>query len=123
MKPHKRHDRPESKNNRKELRKNLTPAEAYLWRQLQGKKLDGRKFRRQHGIDHYIVDFYCAEENLIIELDGEVHMNATAQEYDDKRTKYLQNLGLSIVRFENKMVFENLQSVLMEIKEGFNTNR
>jgi len=112
MKPNKRYDRPESKYNRKELRKNLTPAEAFLWKHLQGKKLKERKFRRQHSIDKYIVDFYCAEEALIIELDGEVHMNSAAEEYDLKRTEYLEKLGF-------KIVFENLPSVLMDIKEGF----
>jgi len=123
MKPNKRHDRPESKYNRKELRKNLTPAEAFLWKQLQAKKLEGRKFRRQHGIENYIVDFYCAEEALIIELDGDVHMNPTAEEYDLKRTEYLEKLGFKIIRFENKMVFENLPSVILEIRENFKENK
>jgi len=119
MKHTKRHDRPESKENRKKLRKNLTQAEAFLWKYIQTKKLDGRKFRRQHGIGNYIVDFYCAEEDLIIELDGEIHMNPTAEAYDEKRTKYLENLGFRIIRFENKMIFENLPSVIQEIKDNF----
>ena len=104
------------------MRKNLTPAEAYLWKQLQGKKLEGKKFRRQHSIDQYIVDFYCAEEGLIVELDGNVHMNPSAEEYDRKRTKYLEDLGFKVLRFENKMVFENLPSVLMEIEENLEQN-
>ena len=116
----KRHDHPNLKPHRKELRQNLTQAEAFLWKQLQHKKLDGRKFRRQHSIDHFIVDFYCASEKLIIELDGQVHMNPTAEEKDLKRTQYLENLGFTIIRFENKMVFENLPSVLQEIREYFN---
>ena len=119
MKRNKLHDKSKSKDNRKELRKKLTPAEAFLWKQLQGKKLDGRKFRRQHGIGNFIVDFYCSSENLIIELDGEVHMNATAQAYDEGRTAYLENKGFIVLRFENKMVFENLSSVLQEILESF----
>lgn len=119
MKSNKRHDNPESKDNRRQLRKNLTPAEAFLWKNLRGKKLNQKKFRRQHGIGPYIVDFYCAEEGLIIELDGAVHMNPTAEEYDRKRTDYLSKLGFILLRFENKMVFENLSSVLMEIKENF----
>lgn len=119
MKSKRRHDKPKFKINRKELRKSLTPAEAYLWKQIQNKKLAGRKFRRQHSIDKYIVDFYCAEEALIIELDGEVHMNPTAQDYDEKRTTYLEKLGFTIIRFENRMVFENLSSVLQEIMDNF----
>ena len=119
MKPQRRHDKPELKNNRKALRKNLTPTEAFLWKQLSGKKLEGRKFKRQHSIDHYIVDFYCASEKLIIELDGEVHKNPTAEEYDAKRSAYLEKLGFTIIRFENKMVFDYLPSVLMEIRDNF----
>ena len=121
MKYNKRHDRAESKQNRKSLRQNLTPAEAFLWKYLSRKQLNGRKFRRQHGIDTFILDFYCASENLVVELDGEVHMNPRAEEYDSKRTKHLENLGLTVIRFENKMVFENLSSVLKEIEDNFKT--
>ncbi len=120
MPMNKKHDPPQSKEHRKELRKNLTPAEAFLWKQLKGQQFNGLKFRRQHGIDNYIVDFYCAEENLIIELDGEVHMNATTEEKDHKRTERLTAMGFKVIRFENKMVFENLPSVLMEIEHNFN---
>jgi len=119
MKSQRRHDKPELKNNRKQLRKNGTPAEAFLWQQLSGKKLEGRKFRRQHSIDYYIVDFYCASEKLIIELDGEVHNNPIAEEYDEKRSEHLEKLGFTIIRFENKMVFDHLPSVLMEIRDNF----
>ena len=104
---------------RKELRNNATPAEAFLWTQLSNKKLEGRKLRRQHSIENFIVDFYCPAEKLIIELDGEVHFNAVAQEYDYKRTCFLENLGFKVIRFENKMVFDHLPSVLAEIKEHF----
>lgn len=117
MKSSKRHDKRELKVNRKALRKKLTPAEAFLWKELKGKKFDGHKFRRQHSIDHYIVDFYCATEKLIIELDGEVHMNPTAAEYDEKRSDYLENMGFTVIRFENKMAFDALPSVLREIKD------
>lgn len=116
----KKHNRPTLKSNRKELRKNLTLAEAFLWKQLQKKQLEGRKFRRQHSIDHYIVDFYCASEKLIIELDGQIHINATVEEKDEVRTQYLEKTGFTLIRFENKMVFENLSSVLQEIKSNFN---
>lgn len=119
MKKSKIHDNPSSKENRKKLRKSLTPAEAFLWNQLKAKKFEGRKFRRQHGINQYIVDFYCAEEQLVIELDGEVHNTSNAQEYDEKRTTALTSLGIKVIRFENKMVFENLTSVLRGIKDNF----
>ena len=104
---------------RKELRENLTPAEAFLWKHLKSKQLEGKRFTRQHSVGNYIVDFYCASEKLIIELDGEVHMTANAMEYDEKRAKYLENLGYTVIRFENKMVFDNFPSVMMEIKDNF----
>ena len=104
---------------RKALRNKGTSAEAFLWTQLSSRKLEGRKFRRQHSIQNYIVDFFCPSERLIVELDGEVHMNATAEEKDKTRTKFLEDLDYKVIRFENKMVFDNLQSVLMEIKDNF----
>ncbi|MBC3759384.1 endonuclease domain-containing protein [Hyunsoonleella sp. SJ7] len=107
------------KEKRAELRKSLTPAEAYLWKHLKARQFEGRRFNRQHSIKNYIVDFYCAKEKLIIELDSEVHNNALAQENDEKRTKGLEELGYTVVRFENKMVFENLASVFMEIQSNF----
>ena len=117
------HNKKELLENRRALRKNLTPAEAFLWKQLKGKQLDGKKFAKQHSIGNYIVDFYLASDKLIIELDGEVHQNPTAADYDEKRTDYLQSLGFTVIRFENKMVFDNLASVLMEIKENFKENK
>lgn len=86
---------------------------------MQNKKLEGRKFRRQHSIENYIADFYCPEERLVIELDGQGHFNETAHEYDRIRTQVLNNLRIKVIRFENKMVFENLNSVLEEIKDNF----
>ena len=103
----------------KKLRKTLTPAEAFLWKQLQNKKLAGRKFRRQHSIENYIADFYCPEERLVVELDGQVHFNEKAREYDRKRTEDLNKLSIKVVRFENRMVFENLNFVLEEIIANF----
>lgn len=71
------------KEKRRNLRKSLTPAEAFLWKHLKAKKLRGRRFTRQHSIGRYIVDFYCAKEKLIIELDGEVHNNPESERYDE----------------------------------------
>ncbi|MCK0146125.1 DUF559 domain-containing protein [Arenibacter sp. F26102] len=113
------HNRKELLESRKELRKNLTPAEAFLWKHIRAKQLDDKKFVKQHSIGNYIVDFYLASDKLIIEVDGGVHQNPSAMEYDEKRTVYLIELGFSVIRFENKMVFENLQSVLSEIRGNF----
>ena len=104
---------------RKEPRKSLTSAEATLWKQLQKSQLNGRKFRRQHSIKNFIVDFYCPKEKLIIELDGAYHLDFAQQIYDLERTKQLESLGFKVIRFENKLVFEHLQGVLNEIISNF----
>ena len=113
------HNKKELKIFRKHLRNNLTPAEAYLWKELQDKKLEGRKFRRQQSIDNFIVDFYCPEERLIIELDGNGHINPLAEKKDRKRDETLREMGFKVLRFENKIVFENLDLVMREIKVSF----
>ena len=113
------HSRKELQELRRQLRKKLTPAEAYLWSHLKTRQLQNRRFTKQHSIGNYIVDFYCAAEKLVIELDGEVHNSPEAQEYDNIRTSYLESLGYKVVRFENKMVFDFLPSVLKEIQDCF----
>jgi very-short-patch-repair endonuclease/serine phosphatase RsbU (regulator of sigma subunit) len=110
---------PALKHFRRELRNNLTPAEASLWTSLSKSQLDGRKFRRQHSIGKYIVDFYCPSEKLAIELDGEVHNSVIAQEYDYERDLILQSYGVKVIRFENKVVFESLEGLLNEIRSNF----
>ena len=113
------HNKKALKDFRKELRSNLTPAEAYFWNELKGKKLEGRKFRRQHSINNFIVDFYCASEASIIELDGDVHLNAFAEEKYIQRYEFLEGMVFKLLRFENKIVFENLEYVLRAIKDSF----
>lgn len=119
MKENKIHTLKHLKEKRANLRKSLTPAEAFLWKHLKARQFEGRRFNRQHSIKNYIVDFYCAKEKLIIELDGEIHNNLEVQEKDIIRTKELNELGYTVIRFENKMVFDNLASVFMEIKDNF----
>lgn len=104
---------------RKNLRQNLTPAEAALWSLLQANKFKGKRFRRQHSIENYIVDFYCPSEKLIIELDGQVHNNVIAGMNDEERDERLKSLGYKILRFENKLVFEHTEWVLGEIEKQF----
>ena len=113
------HNRKYLKENRKELRGNLTPAEAELWRHLKGGSLGGKKFRRQHSIGNYILDFYCPSEQLAIELDGQVHNNTSSEQADQERDLYLNDLNIRVLRFENKEVFENLDAVLQEISNCF----
>ncbi|KKR43184.1 MAG: hypothetical protein UU10_C0023G0004 [Parcubacteria group bacterium GW2011_GWF1_40_6] len=99
---------------RKELRKSLTPQELKLWHYLRNKKL-GVKFRRQHGIGPYVVDFYCKEKNLIIELDGSRHLNE--KEYDKERDSYIETLEIKVLRLWNSEIDKNIEKALVKIKE------
>ncbi|MFZ2906564.1 MAG: DUF559 domain-containing protein, partial [Cyclobacteriaceae bacterium] len=107
------------KQARKDLRNNATAAEATLWRFLQHSQLDGRKFRRQHSIGSYIVDFYCPSEKLVIELDGDTHFHSAGYELDSRRTRYLESLNLRVIRFENDEIFKATEAVLEKIKSMF----
>ncbi len=104
---------------RRELRKHLTPAEAKLWTHIRGSQLEGRKFRRQHSVGRYILDFYCPQERLAVELDGEVHSFVSAQERDLERDSFLNAQGIKVLRFENKAVFQDVEAVLIEIQRHF----
>src|SRR5688500_1095820 len=104
---------------RKSLRKEGTAAEAVLWSCLKCRQLEGKKFRRQRSIYNMIVDFYCPEERLIIELDGEDHFTSPGAEDDCKRDAKLEALGFTVLRYENCDVFEQLEGVLLDIKQHF----
>lgn len=114
---------PHLKTFRKTLRNNLTPAEAKLWTMLQSKQLEGRKFRRQHSVANYILDFYCPSEKLAIELDGQGHFEATQAEYDYERDLFLQHCGIKVLRFENKWVWNNPEGLLENVKSNFGWNQ
>ena len=105
------------KDARRKLRYSGTAAEAVLWTHLQRKQILGKLFRRQVSIGRYIVDFYCAECQLIIELDGAPHFSDLREEYEIGRTRYLEGLGLRILRFENRTLRDNLPFVLHRIEE------
>jgi very-short-patch-repair endonuclease len=100
-------------NAAKQLRKTLTPAEQQLWQALRGGKLAGLKFRRQHPVGNFILDFYCAAHKLVVEVDGGIH--ETQIEYDTARTTELEVHGYRIVRFPNEVVLHQLETVLAEI--------
>ncbi|MES1026016.1 endonuclease domain-containing protein [Gloeocapsa sp. BRSZ] len=95
------------------LRQNLTPAEKTLWQALRNRQLNGLKFLTQHAVGSFIVDFYCAECRLVVELDGEIHEQQL--DYDTARTKQLQHFGLQVIRFRNQEVMTNLEGVLQQI--------
>ncbi len=104
---------------RKKLRNNSTSAEAAFWSLVENKKILGRKFRRQHSLGNYIVDFYCSSEKLIIELDGDPHGEYYKIEKDEARDQFLESLGYQILRFENRIIFQDPDFVIETIKSKF----
>jgi very-short-patch-repair endonuclease len=104
---------------RQSLRSALTPAEIRLWQALKGKQLAGRKFRRQHSIGRYVLDFFCPAESIAVELDGAAHDSAAANRRDERREAFLASLGIHVMRLENRHVMENLEGVLAEISSRF----
>ncbi|MBI3169126.1 MAG: endonuclease domain-containing protein [Chloroflexi bacterium] len=98
----------------REMRHPQTPAEATLWRGIRNRNL-GYKFRRQHPINRFIIDFYCAQAKLCIELDGESHLEADQIQYDAARTEFLEILGYKVIRFTNNDVRYNIHAVVAEI--------
>jgi len=109
----------------KSMRHTATDAEQLMWQVLRAKRFMGLKFRRQHVIEPYIVDFYFHQIGLVIELDGSQHGMDDAIEYDAERTKFLEALGLTVVRYWNydvlgrtDVVLENLWSVCDDLKEN-----
>jgi len=101
------------------LRKNQTDAEKMLWQHLRNRQILNCKFRRQHTIGPYVVDFICIEKGLIIEVDGSQHFDQ--QIYDRKRTTYFEGQGFSVLRFWNNDVLCRLESVLEKIWQTLNS--
>jgi len=110
------HNKKELKQYRRDLRNHLTPAEAKLWTYLQKSQL-GQKFRRQHSVELYILDFYCPQSKLAVELDGDHHYTTEAHHYDKRRDSFLQTLGIRVLRFENDDVFNKLPDILNSISK------
>ena len=99
------------------MRKRPTPAEKLLWQCLRGKRMRGFRFRRQQPIDRFIVDFYCRQAQLVVEVDGASHESTEAAEYDEQRTRFLNELGSSVLRFSNEQVIYETDAVLNTIAE------
>ncbi len=106
---------------RKSLRNNSTSAEASLWKILKKRQIGGLKFRRQHSVGRFILDFYCPEIKLSIELDGEPHVKQSVIEKDLEKENYLANLSIRVIRYENRWVYEYPEDIINDIlryKEG-----
>ena len=101
---------------RKKLRNNPTPAESALWVHLKANKLEGTHWRRQFSVGDYILDFYCPKYKLCVELDGKDHYTIQGDTNDYDRSLFLQSVGINVLRFENKEVWEDIERVLDTIK-------
>ena len=110
-------NRQHQKEIRQKLRKQPIIAENRLWNKLRHKQL-GYKFRRQHGIGKYVVDFYCSQLNLVIEVDGATHSTSKEKQYDLKRQDYLERLGITVKRYCNSEIKESISWVIGDIFEA-----
>ncbi|MCB9105955.1 MAG: endonuclease domain-containing protein [Anaerolineales bacterium] len=112
------HSPPAIRQRAKELRWPMTPAETALWERLKNKQLYGLKFRRQHPLHHFILDFYCHAHKLVIEVDGGIHQQQS--DYDEARTEWLTQRDFKVIRFTNEEVLKNIEAVLQTIAKACN---
>jgi very-short-patch-repair endonuclease len=98
-----------------ELRNNMTEAEKVLWEELRNRETFKARWKPQHPIDIFIVDFYCHQYKLVIEVDGGIHLNQEVLEHDEGRTYEIEKLGIKIIRFTNEEVLEDIESVKLRI--------
>ncbi|PAX51939.1 endonuclease domain-containing protein [Brunnivagina elsteri] len=105
------------KDKRKQLRNNMTTAENILWGKIKGKQIETCKFRRQYSVNQFVIDFYCPELKLAIEIDGESHFQDDAIKYDKERQVLIESIGVQFLRFNNNEVYNNLDGVLEVITE------
>ncbi len=110
-------NKPEQTYKRKILRNNSTLAEIILWKRLKKRQVAGAKFRRQFGIDEFIVDFYCPKLRLIIEVDGSIHQQEDILEKDLYKQRFFESLGLFVLRLSNDQVLNNIDLVIKGIKD------
>ncbi|MCB9082594.1 MAG: endonuclease domain-containing protein [Lewinellaceae bacterium] len=103
-------------NNARKLRRSMTVPEQMLWEKLCRRQLNGFHFRNQHPMAHYILDFYCHQARLAIEVDGGYHQEEEQRVWDENRTEVLNELGITVLRFSNEEVSFNMESVLSVIK-------
>jgi very-short-patch-repair endonuclease len=99
----------------------MTKAEKILWEELKKKEIFKARWKRQHPIDIFVVDFYCHKYKLAIEVDGEIHLNKEIQEHDEGRSYDIEKLGIKILRFTNKEVFDDIEFVKNRILHEINS--
>jgi very-short-patch-repair endonuclease len=103
------------KQRRKTLRKNLSKAEAIMWNHLSRRQMNGYKFRRQHSVDQHVIDFYCPELKLAIEIDGDSHFMSGVEVQDKIRQEYIESFGIKFLRFTNEDVYKNIDGVCQTV--------
>ena len=108
---------PSTKLSRRYLRKNATDAERKLWSILRSRRMAGLKFFQQYSVGSYILDFYCPEQRLAIEVDGGQHADVYGQQHDAHRNRYLRELNIRVIRFWNNDVLQNIEGVGKKIRE------
>ncbi|MEK7537826.1 MAG: endonuclease domain-containing protein [Patescibacteria group bacterium] len=111
------YNHPQQRTLRKQLRRQATPTEVMLWHHLRGRRLLGYKFRRQHSIGRYVLDFYCPELRLGIEVDGGQHSDRVIAENDAMRSEWLKHFRVTVVRFNNADVMNNRSGVIERLEE------
>ena len=114
---------PYNKDFRCQLRHDMTDAERLLWKRLCKKQLDGWKFRRQHGLGDFVMDFYCPIIKLCIEVDGGIHDEPDVHQKDVRRTEFLEKQGIRVLRFKNEEIENNIDDVVNRIKEYIKSNQ
>jgi very-short-patch-repair endonuclease len=117
----KAHNKTSLKDIRRELRQKMTPAEIVLWEKLRHGKFLSLKFKRQHSIGNYIVDFYCAHPRIVIEVDGKVHLEKEQKEKDKFRDENLRDMNYIVLRFSNNKILNSTKEVLKKIEAAIRT--
>ena len=105
----------------KENRKNPTEAERIMWSVLRDNRFEGNKFRRQHPMGNYILDFYCHQLKIVIEVDGGYHEEINQKKYDESKDSYLRGFGIEVIRITNDRVLKDLDGVIRELREFIKT--
>ena len=116
--PNMREDRERATQQARHLRQTMTASEVRLWQGLRGRRLDGFRFRRQHPLGRYIVDFACLSARLVVEVDGPSHNDAEQALYDAARTDWRVAQGWTVLRVKNESVFQRLDRVLADIQRA-----
>ena len=112
----KHYNKKDLKETRRKLRREETIAEKHMWSQLRNRQLLGLKFKRQFSIENYIIDFYCPQNKIAIELDGNVHEVEEVKEYDEERQKYLESHGINFIRITNEEYLSNSNKAFDKIE-------